>query len=419
MSILIKNIQLNGQVTNIYIENTRIQEIGKSRPEADRVIDGTDKVAIPGMVNAHTHAAMTLLRGYADDMKLFEWLNTKIWPLEAKLNADDVYWGSRLACLEMIKSGTTTFNDMYWHMEATARAVEDAGIRGVISGVVINQSDAEEGKKQLNENLDLIKNIQESSSNRVIPSLGPHAVYTVSLEMLAKIAELARDNELLIHFHLAETKDENDNFVEKNSKRPVEALEEIGFLGPNLVAAHGVWLNKKDIELLAKHDVKIVHNPISNMKMSVGSAINYQALKAAGITVAIGTDGCASNNNLDMYESMKVATLLQKFHTSDETVMPAMETYQMATINGAKALDLDAGIIEEGKLADLVLIDLTRPELVPTFDLISNLVYSANGSIVDSVICDGNLLMENRVVPGEEEIINKATEIAYNLVNRN
>jgi 5-methylthioadenosine/S-adenosylhomocysteine deaminase len=418
MSILIKNVKLNGQETNIYIDATTIIEIGSSRSEADHVIDGTNKAVVPGMVNAHTHAAMTLLRGYADDMKLFEWLNTKIWPLEGKLTADDVYWGARLACLEMIKSGTTTFNDMYWHLEATAKAVDDAGIRGVISGVVISQSDIEEGTKQIDDNLKLIKKIQESSSDRVTPALGPHAIYTVSPEMLAKIAELSRENELMIHFHLAETKEEIEKYIEKTGKRPVEHLEELGFLSPNLVAAHGVWYNKKDIETLAKHDVKIVHNPISNMKLSVGSAIKYQELRSAGITVSLGTDGCASNNNLDMFDSMKVATLLQKYHTGDETAMPAKEVFEMATVNGARSLKVDAGVVEEGKLADLVLIDLGAPEITPNFDLISNLVYSVNGSIVDTVICDGKILMENRVVPGEEEVIEKAIEIANDLVKR-
>ncbi len=370
------------------------------------------------MINAHTHAAMTLLRGYADDMQLFEWLKTKIWPLESKLTADDVYWGTRLACLEMIKSGTTCFNDMYWHMESAAKAVEDSGIRGVISGVFIDSFNVDKGKQQLTANLQQLKALQGAADGRVIPALGPHAIYTVSSEMLAEIAEMAKKNELLIHFHLAETKQENEDYIEKNGKRPVVHLEELEFLSPKLVAAHSVWYNKSDLEILSKYDVKVVHNPVSNMKLAVGSAIPYQAMQAAGLTIALGTDGCASNNNLDMFESMKIATLLQKYHTSNETIMPALETFQMATINGARSLGLDVGVIEVGKLADIMLIDLANPEMTPNHDLISNIVYSGNGAIVDTVICDGKILMEDRVVPGEVEVLEKAREAAMNLVNR-
>ncbi len=418
MSILIKNVLFEGRETNIYIEDNTISEIGSAKIEAEHIIDGATKAAIPGLINAHTHAAMSLLRGYADDMKLFEWLQTKIWPLEAKLTADDVYWGTRLACLEMIKSGTTCFNDMYWHIEAAAKAVGESGIRGVLSGVFIDINDVAKGKQQLTENFNLVNELQGKADGRVITALGPHSIYTVSPEMLAEIAELAKKNQLLIHFHLAETKKENEDYIENTGKRPVEHLDELGLLCPNLVAAHSVWFNKRDLEILAKYDVKAVHNPVSNMKLSVGSAIPYKEMQAVGLTISLGTDGCASNNNLDMFESMKIATLLQKYHTGDETVMPANEVFQMVTINGAKTLGLDTGVIEEGKLADIALIDLTCPEMTPNYDLTSNIVYSGNGSIVDTLICDGKIIMENRAVPGEEEVINKAREISKDLVKR-
>lgn len=416
MSILIKNVQLNSKKTNIYIEDNTIKEIGGPSLEADTVISGKHQAAIPGLINTHTHAAMTLFRGYADDMELFKWLSEKIWPLEAKLSKEDVYWGTRLACLEMIKTGTICFNDMYWHMLEAARAVEDSGIRAVISGVVFDNHDPEKGDKELKRSVAEIWGLKKSVSDRIKPAFGPHAVYTVSNELLVKIAEKARDQELLIHIHLAETEKENMDYMEHNKKRPVEKLAELEFLGPNVLAAHSVWLNDKDIKTLAEHDVKISHNPISNMKLAVGSAIQYQMLKAAGLTISLGTDGCASNNNLDMFESMKIATILQKFQTNDQTIMPCHEAFALATINGAKALGLDAGVIDEGKLADIILVDLRQPAMTPNHDLISNLVYSANGSIVTTTICDGKVLMHDRKVDGEDEVIEQCQKHAAELI---
>ena len=416
MSILIKNVQLNGKKTNIYIEDNKIVEIGGPSVEAETVISGKHQAAIPGMINSHTHAAMTLFRGYADDLELFEWLSNKIWPLEAKLSPEDVYWGTRLACLEMIKTGTICFNDMYWHMLSAARAADDAGIRAVISGVVFDNFDSEKGKKELKQSTSDIQELKETTSSRIIPAFGPHAIYTVSNELLHRIAERSRKKNIFIHIHLAETEKETLNYIERNGKRPVEKLEELEFLGPKVLAAHGVWLNDQDIQILIKYDVKISHNPISNMKLAVGKAISYHALTSAGLTVSLGTDGCASNNNLDMFESMKFASLLQKFQTNDQIILPVQEAFSMATINGAKSLGLDSGVIEEGKLADILLIDLKHPAMTPNHNLISNLVYSANGSVVTTTICNGKVLMLGRKVKDELNIIEKCQEHASKLV---
>jgi 5-methylthioadenosine/S-adenosylhomocysteine deaminase len=418
MSILIKEVQLNGKLGDIYIEENLISEMGKVRIEAEHVIDGKNKAAIPGMVNTHTHAAMTLLRSYADDFTLQKWLTNVIWPVEANLTENDIYWGTKLACLEMIKTGTTTFNDMYFHGETAAKAVEEMGIRGVLSEVFFDMFDetkGEEGKRKVKKGIEKLK---EFESGRIIPALGPHAIYTVSGDGLQWVKEFANENDILIHFHLAETKKENDEFEERYGKRPVSYLEEIGFLGENLVAVHCVWLNKQDIEILAKHKVKISHNPISNMKLAVGKVLPYNDLKSAGCMISLGTDGCASNNNLDMFESMKFAALGQKLYTNDPTVMPALEAYDMATKNGANSLRLNAGELKEGKLADILLLNLSNPSFNPNHNLIANIVYAANGSCVDTTICDGKVIMEGGMMMGEEEIMNRASEVAGELIKR-
>jgi 5-methylthioadenosine/S-adenosylhomocysteine deaminase len=254
-------------------------------------------------------------------------------------------------------------------------------------------------------------------SDRIIPALAPHAPYTVAPENLLWIKEYADKKGLMIHMHLAETKKEIEDHRKQYGKNPVPHYEEIGVLGPNMIAAHSIWLDEKDISILAKYDVKISHNPVSNMKLCSG-VLPYRGMKKAGLTVSLGTDGCGSNNDLDMFESMKFASLLQKHATGDPTALPAKEAYEMATVNGAKALGIDAGVIAKGKLADIILIDLKKPELTPDNNLTANLVYSAKGSCVDTVICDGRILMEGRRVDGEEEVIEKAEEAAKDLFGR-
>ena len=416
MSILIKDVLLDGKETSIYIEGNSIAGIGENS-RADETIDGKGMAALPGLVNAHSHAAMTLFRGYGDDMKLQEWLQQKIWPIEGKLTEEDVYQGAKLACLEMIKSGTICFNDMYWHLPGTVRAVEEMGIRAVLSPVFIDLFDEDKRKEVIKEHTKLLNDVNAKGCDRIAPALGPHALYTVSKEGLQWCKEFAEKENLLIHFHLAETEQENKDCVEKNGKRPVEYLEEIGFLCDRIVAAHCNWLNERDMKILAKHGVKIAHNPVSNMKLSTG-VMPYPEMVKAGLTVSLGTDGCASNNSLDMFEEMKFAAMLQKSARNDPTAMPAGEAWEIATVNGAKALGLNSGVIKEGMLADIMLVNLNGVEFTPTHNLISNLVYSASGSCVDTVICDGRILMRERRVKGEDEIIQNANEVAMNLAQR-
>lgn len=417
MSILIKNVKLNNAIQDIFIEGNKIAEISNNIDhQADKVINGENKVAIPSFFNAHTHAAMTLMRGYSDDLPVQKWLQEKIWPLEEKITEEDVYWGARLACLEMIKSGTTFFNDMYWHFHGTARAVEEMGIRASISAVLIDMFDADESRKQISLNEKLYEE-HKGYSDRIQFALGPHAIYTVSERSLRWTKEFADEHNLKIHIHLSESEDEIKSCLDKHGKRPVEYLNSIGFLGENVIACHNIWLDDKEIDMLKENDVKLVHLPVSNMKLASGY-FPYQKINKRGFKVALGTDGCSSNNNLNMLEEMKFASMKAKIRTMQATTMPAEEAFDLATINGAEMFDINAGKIEEGRLADLLLIDLNRPEMTPDFNTISNLVYSANGNCVDTTICDGKILMQEGYVEGEEKIINKAREVAIDLVNR-
>lgn len=417
MSILIKNVLIGDRKKDMLIEENRIKEISnKISQAAEFKIDGSKKAAIPSFFNSHTHAAMSLMRGYADDMLLDDWLQNKIWPLEDKLTEDDVYWGTRLACLEMIKSGTTFFNDMYWHYHGTAKAVDDSGIRSAVSPVFIDMFD----KSKAEEQIKLIERLFKETKrygNRVMFALGPHAIYTVSKESLQWVKDFADKNNLLIHIHISETENEVNDCIKKNGKRPIEYLNDIGFLGSNLVAAHVIWVDDKEIEILKKNDVNVAHTPCSNMKLSSG-VLPYGKLKEAGLKITLGTDGCASNNNLDMLEEMKFAALLQKITYNNPALKPASESFALATKNGAEAFNIDCGEIKEGKLADLLLVDLNDVALNPNHNLISNLVYAANGSCIDTTICDGKILMQGKKVKGEEKIIEKASKVAFNLTKR-
>lgn len=415
MSVLLRDVLLDGRTTDVYVEENRVAEIGR-RQEADLVLDGRGKACLPGLVNAHTHAAMTLFRSYADDMALQEWLERKIWPLEEKLTEEDVYWGTKLACLEMIRTGTTTFNDMYFFMEAAARAVEEMEMRAVLSHGIIDLFDPERAERELRATERFLDFVDRLGCSRVTAALGPHAPYTVSAATLEAVRDLAVDRDLKVHFHLAETQRDLEDARERYGAAPVRALEERGLLGEWLVAAHAVWIDAKDAALLGERSVATVHNPTSNMKLAVGGAFPYKLLKEHGVTTALGTDGAASNNNLDLFEAMKLACLLQKFATGDPTRLTAAEAIRMATREGGAALGLPVGRVEEGGLADLVLVDLGRPETTPLHNLDSVLAYAANGSVVDTVLCDGQVLMAGREVPGEEEILREAGRRARGLV---
>ncbi len=418
MSILIMNVLFNDRTIDIYIEGKEIKQIGAGLSfPADKILDGSRKAVIPGFVNAHTHAAMTLFRGFGDDMPLMPWLELKIWPNEAKMTREDVYWGAKLACLEMIKSGTTTFFDMYHKFRGTADATEEMGLRGMIAGVCFDHFQPDQAEKCKRHNEKLVEEVN-GYSKRIQYALGPHAIYTVSGELLQWCHQFAMEYNIPIHLHLAETEGEVENSIKHFGLSPVRYLYKLGILSPRLIIAHGIYIDDDEIRMLADHAVKVVHNPASNMKLASGIHFKFKEMRQRGITVGLGTDGCSSSNNLDMIEAMKLASLLGKAWRKDPEALTANEMLQAATAEGASMFGLKAGRIKEGYLADLCLIDLNTPAFTPNFNFVSNLVYAANGSCVDTVICDGKILMENKKVPGEDEIMEKAAEIAYNLMKR-
>lgn len=357
-----------------------------------RLIDASNKIVMPGLINTHTHVAMTLMRGYADDMSLMEWLNTKIWPFESMLTGEDAYWGSMLGVAEMLLGGTTSFVDMYFFIQDVHRAVKKQGIRAMLSAVVFDSS-----INSFENELEKTWNNWDDNDQRLSLCLGPHAPYTCNPQTLQTLVRLAKKNNLPIHIHLAETKDEIYQINQRYQVTPTQYLYEHGVFENRTLAAHCIYLNDKDIDLLKQNNVSILHNPHSNMKLASGIA-HISKYLSKEINVSIGTDGASSNNNLCMWEEMRSASLLQKVSTLDPCILNAYQTLQLATVNGAKTMGMEnkLGILEEGALADVILIDLNKPHLYPQFDPITHLVYSARNEDVNTVIVDGKILVDNR-----------------------
>lgn len=415
-SILIKNIHFNDVLTDILILGNRISKVAQNIDfNADKIINGEGKVVIPGLINMHTHAAMTLMRGIGEDMSLMEWLEDRIWPVEGKLDDELVYWGTKLACLEMIKSGTTTYNDQYWRVPVSVKAAEEMGLRSVQPYVILDLMDTSKSdqiKRECNELYEMSK----SWGERTMFAVGIHSPYSVSEEMIIWASKFARERGLLVHIHLSETKGENERSIAKHGLTPTAYLEKLGVLGPEVIAAHCLWLTDDDIKILAKRDVKIVHNINSNLKIASGYKFLYNELRDAGLTITLGTDGCASSNNLDMIETMKITALVQKGWRNDPRELPINELISLATVNGGKSLGLDTGEIKEGYLADLTLIDIKSFAFTPNINFYANLIYSANSSCVHTVICDGKIVMEDRKVEGENEIISMVNKLYKKLL---
>lgn len=422
MSILIKNTSILAEAGkgitkgDILVDGQTIAAIGEVPAGAyARIIDGSHFLAMPGLVNTHGHSAMCLMRGYADDLELMEWLNDKVFPVEARLTPDDIAKGANLAILEMLKSGTTAFADMYFAMDEVGAAVEKSGIR---SNLCIGITDFEDGEAKLAASLDFARNWQGQAKGRIRVTLGPHAPYTCSPGFIAKIGDLARQHSLGIQIHLAETRDEERQIKEGYDCRPFEYLKRTGMFQDNRVLlAHGVWINPEEIAQMAKHDISVAHNPCSNMKLASGIAPVEEYLKA-GVNLALGTDSACSNNKLDLFQEMRAAAYLAKVQALDPTVLPASQALKLGTVNGSKALGFDdCGTLEVGKKADLILINLDAPHLNPLHDLESHLVYAASGTDVDTVIINGELVMYKREILtlDEEKVIAEANKTKQRL----
>jgi 5-methylthioadenosine/S-adenosylhomocysteine deaminase len=365
--------------------------------QAKQIIDAKGGLVLPGLINGHTHAAMSLFRGLADDLPLMEWLNNYIFPAEKRLDSDFVFTGTLLACAEMILSGTTTFCDMYLFEEEVARASKQAGMRSLVGEVLYdfespNYGPVEKGLKYAE---DLIQAWE--GDPLVSIAVEPHTLFTCSPELLSASHELATKYGVPLIIHVAETRNEVDDIKKRYGKRPIEHLDSLGILGPHLIAVHCVHLQEDEIQLLAEHQVKVIHNPESNMKLASGIAPIPDML-AKQVTVGLGTDGCASNNNLDLFAEMDTAAKLHKLNTMDTTVMDALTVLRMATVEGARALGLGdiVGSIELGKKADIIIVDTNKPHLTPLYNPVSHLVYAARGNDVSHSIINGRLVMEER-----------------------
>ncbi len=408
----------------IAVEGSAIASVGSTQDiekayGAGQIIQAEGRLAMPGLVNVHTHAPMVYFRGLADDLPLREWLEQHIWPAEAKfVNADFVAEATKLAAVEMIKSGTTLFCDMYFAQESAAKSVNEVGIRAVLGEGLLDfptpvSKNPEEGLKNSEK---FIKNWL--GDKLVNPAVAPHALYTCSPELLRAAKKLADKYEVLLHIHLAEESWEVDKIKGEEGVSPVEYLNNLGFLGERTSAAHVNWVSDKDIEILAKTRTGVCHNPQSNMKLATGFCPVADMLEA-GVKVGLGTDGASSNNDLDMFGEMATASMLQKAFKKDPSLLKSKEVVWMATRGGAAVLGLGSqiGSLEVGKKADIILINLDKPHLVPMYDVYSHLVYTVNGADVETVLVDGKVLMENRKIKtvDEEEIIHRAQAFAKRL----
>jgi len=388
--------------------------------DATETLDASDGLVIPGLVNAHTHVAMTLLRGYADDKPLDAWLQEDIWPVEAELTADDIEAGAELGIVEMIKSGTTAFSDMYFHVDRIADVVERAGVRAVLGHTAVTVGkDDEAARADLQQSLDVATELDGAADGRVSTTFQPHSLTTVGEEYLREFVPKAREAGLPIHYHANETENEVEPIVDEHGVRPLEYADDLGLLGENTYVAHGVHVNEREIELLADTGTGVAHCPASNMKLASGMA-PVQELREAGVTVGIGTDGAASNNDLDAFDEVRDAAMIGKLAADDASAVPAGAAVEMVTQGSSDLLDIDGGRVEAGASADLAVVDLEAAHLTPAHDLVSHLAYAVRGSDVRHTVCDGEVLMRDREVLTLDEaaVRERASEHARDLVAR-
>ena len=420
--ILLKNIVTEGVVADILIDADRIAGVFPAGGSPDFHEDGDDvsvvdcegKTAVPGFVNMHTHAGMAMMRGVGEDIAFHEWLD-RIWKVESMIDGEYVYHATKVACLEMIKTGTTTFNDHYWHMPMAHKAAMEMGLRPVLAYVICDRNDPEESERQKKQCLEMYEESLAWNDHSMF-AVAIHAIYSVREEMIVWASRFARERGLKIHIHVSETRKEiEDCMAQHDGMSPVEYLDSLGVLGPDVIAAHTLWLSENDIRILGERGVTCVHNVNSNLKLASGYRFLYNELRDAGANICLGTDGCASSNNLDMLETMKTSAMIQKAWRDDPSAMPLNELMDMATSNAGKALGLEIGKIEKGYLADILIVDTQNYNFLSPGTFEANLVYSAHSDCIDSVICNGRFVMKDRVVPGEKEILDEARKIMFKL----
>jgi 5-methylthioadenosine/S-adenosylhomocysteine deaminase len=396
-----------------------IQSVGTVEP-ADETLDAEGGLVIPGLVNAHCHAAMTLFRGYADDKPLDAWLQEDIWPAEAELEPADVRAGTKLAVVEMLKSGTTAFADMYFDMGEVAEVVRKSGMRALLGyGAISVAKDEGEAHEEMQHSLSFAAEFQGAADGRIRTAFMPHSLTTVDEEYYREYVPKARDLGVPVHLHANETKNEVEPIVDERGERPIEYADDMGVLGDEDFLAHGVHLDDTEIEILAERGTSVIHCPASNMKLASGMA-PVQDMLDAGVNVGLGTDGAASNNDLDLFDEIRDAAMVGKLAADDASAVAAEDAFSLATKGSADALGFDSGRIESGANADLAVLDLDAAHLTPAHDLVSHLAYAASGSDVRHTICDGRVLVDDReVVPFDEDAVKQdAAEHAAAVVER-
>ena len=417
--ILLKNILSEGVASDILIDGNLIANVSKSGnqtlvPEGTEVVDCTGKAAFPAFINMHTHAGMALMKGIGEDMAFHEWLD-KIWQVEEHIDDEYVYCATKAACLEMIKTGTVTFNDQYWHMPMAHKAAMEMGLRPVLAYVILDRNDPQESEKQKAQCLRMYEESLTWNDHSIF-AIAIHAIYSVREEMIVWGTRFARERGLKIHIHLSETRKEvEDCKAQHDGMTPVQYLDSLGVLGPDVIAAHTLWLSEDDIRILGERGVTCVHNVNSNLKLASGYKFLYNELRDAGANICLGTDGCASSNNLDMLETMKTSAMIQKAWRDDPSAMPLNEVMEMATVNAGKAFGINIGKIEAGALADILIVDTDNYNFISPGTFEANLIYSAHSDCIESVICNGKFIMQNRVVPGEKEILAQARKVLSKL----
>ncbi len=424
-AILLKDITLEGSRKDILICKGLISKIEPSGSRADwelagdvEIMDCSGKVALPGFINMHTHSPMSLMRGLGEDMLFHEWLDS-IWKAEENLDAEYVYWATKVACIEMIRTGTTTFNDQYWFFDASVKAASEMGLRIATGYDIMDKGDPEESERQKAQCEAKSEPFLSSDTSGLIYGLAFHAIYSVREEMMLWAADYADRHSLNLHIHLCETRKEvEDCKAAHGGLTPVEYLDRLGILSERIIAAHTLWVTPHDIEILARRGVNCVHNINSNAKLASGYRFYYNEMRDAGINICLGTDGCASSNNLDMLEAMKTSAIFQKAWREDPSALPLPELLDMATINGARALKFNGGRIEPGAAADISIIDTDNTFFLSEGPFLANLVYSAHSDCIDSVICNGRFLMRHREIEGEKEILSQARKVLSRINRR-